>query len=373
MTVDVINNSEFDIHNSMVELSLDSVRERFSNIESFIVLDSNGQEIPSQLTFDSLLIFQVTVKAKERLSINILPCDSMRNYKPHVFGKIYAERADDVSWENEIVGFRAYGPATQSKGEQVYGYDLFFKYLDKGLILEKLYEPEINPSTWVKVDSLRAIAPHLADSFVESFSYHVDHGIGMDCFPVGPTLGAGVAAPIAGDSIVFPWCYQNAEILDNGPLRFTVKLSFEPKTIGSNQNISEHRLISLDAGSRFNKTNVWYENQTDSMVIGSGFPIRDAMSCFCDNNTYNMIAYSHPVQREEYGRALLGVYVPVCDGDISFKHGHLLVTRNLAPGQIHEYYWGFKWDKNADLEMGSWIADIKSELINNKPLEIIIK
>ncbi len=48
----------------------------------------------------------------------------------------------------------------------------------------------------------------------------------MDCYAVGPTLGAGVAALMVNDTIIYPWCYKHQEILDNGPLRFTVKLEF---------------------------------------------------------------------------------------------------------------------------------------------------
>lgn len=61
--------------------------------------------------------------------------DSLHLYETQVTGRLYPERADDVAWENEKVGFRIYGPATQAKGERSFGYDIFFKYPDKGLVL----------------------------------------------------------------------------------------------------------------------------------------------------------------------------------------------------------------------------------------------
>ena len=69
-----------------------------------------------------------------------------------------------------------------------------------------------------------------AQQLSESVSYHIDHGNGLDYYKVGPTLGAGTSALLANDSIVYPYCYKDYQILDNGPLRFTVKLVYNPLT-----------------------------------------------------------------------------------------------------------------------------------------------
>ena len=47
---------------------------------------------------------------------------------------------------------------------------------------------------------------------------------------------------------------DSQEILDNGPLRFTVKLEFTPLTVKGDSTVVETRLITLDAGSHLNKT-----------------------------------------------------------------------------------------------------------------------
>lgn len=39
-------------------------------------------------------------------------------------GRYYPERLDDVAWENDLGGYRAYGPALQKRGERGFGYDL---------------------------------------------------------------------------------------------------------------------------------------------------------------------------------------------------------------------------------------------------------
>ena len=79
----------------------------------------------------------------------------------------------------------------------------------------------------------------------------MDHGYGCDVYAVGPTLGAGTTALLDGEDIVYPFCYDKFEILDDGPLRFTIKLTFRPFNLGEKENIVETRIISLDLGRYF--------------------------------------------------------------------------------------------------------------------------
>ena len=50
-----------------------------------------------------------------------------------------------INRENDLGGFRAYGPALQARGERGFGYDLFTKYNTTEPILESLYAEELNP------------------------------------------------------------------------------------------------------------------------------------------------------------------------------------------------------------------------------------
>lgn len=54
---------------------------------------------------------------------------------------------------------------------------------------------------------------------------------------------------MAGDTIVYPYCYATQEILDNGPLRFTVKLVYNPLVVKGDSTIIETRIITLVADS----------------------------------------------------------------------------------------------------------------------------
>ena len=49
-----------------------------------------------------------------------------------------------MAWENDLVGFRAYGPALQARGESGFGYDLFTKRGTAAPVLEDIYAKELD-------------------------------------------------------------------------------------------------------------------------------------------------------------------------------------------------------------------------------------
>ena len=343
---------------TVVEVSADSVLSLLDSRYCFVT-DASGNEVPSQVTYDGRLIFPISPSSGASSKYYVNPSDTLRVYDALVAGRLYPERADDVAWENEIVGFRIYGPATQAKGEKSYGYDIFFKYPDNGLVLERLYEPETNPATWVKRDSLAAIDPQLADDFVKTFSYHLDHGLGMDCYAVGPTLGAGVAALLDNDTISFPWCYSKAEVLDNGPIRFTVALDFAPRIVG-NDTITEHRIVSLDSKSHLNQCTVWYDGLSSEKDIVVGFPLRDDSEVFSDLNS-GIIAYADPTQGPDNGKALLGIVAENPASGFFEKEGHALLSYKLQPDEQFTYRWGFAWDRTDIPNLESWTTYLKGK------------
>lgn len=272
-----------------------------------------------------------------------------------VSGRIYPERADDIAFENELVGFRIYGPGTQAKGEKAYGYDIFLKHPTQRQILEDLYRPETSPSTWAKVDSLRKINPKLAEDYISSFSYHIDHGLGMDCYAVGPTLGAGAAAVLDDGLIQFPWCYKEAEVMENGPTRFAVRLDFSPVQICGRQ-VTEHRIITLEAGSQLAHCEVWYEGLDKTVTAVAGFPRRDDSKAIY-NARKGFVGYADPTQGKDNGKAMLGLVLNNKVKKIAEDQGHILAYTTLKPGQKLDYYYGFAWDRAGDIkDMSEWEA-----------------
>ena len=207
----------------------------------FLLMDARGHEVPYQITHDGKIIFRVSIPAKAGIDYKLVPGTPMP-VDTICYGRIFPERKDDLAWENDRGAFRAYGPALQQSGEKAYGYDVWTKSVT-GLVVEGRFY----------------------DDRVKRISFHIDHGKGMDVYAVGPTLGGGTSAlMLPGDSIVMPYCWAEARVLDNGPLRFTAELTYNPVRIGGN-DVIEHRLITLDAGDCLNKTTVWYDNLPASL------------------------------------------------------------------------------------------------------------
>lgn len=346
--VAVTNESDTEIGVRLIELPAKDILDEI-NSSSFYITNEKGEEIPYQLTYDSLIIFPVDVPVGMTYVYKIHPSDTLRNYTPAVFGDFYPKRRDDISYENELVGFRIYGPGTQQAGEKAFGYDLFFKYPTQELIVPQLYAAQTDERNWVTVDSIRKFDPAQAEDFINSFTYHIDHGKGMDCYAVGPTLGAGVAALLRNDTILYPWCYNGAKILDNGPLRFSLALDFNyPDSI-----LTEHRIITLDSQNHLNSTKVWYEGIETPSTIVAGFPLRDKSAPIIDFDN-KILAYSDPTQGENNGRALLGLRIMNDVDSVLEKENHILLSSTINPRDTFYYNWGFAWDKTDIKNMDQW-------------------
>ncbi len=352
-----VKNNEHAASCATVELSAADILGRLGS-SYCVVSDSQGREIPSQITYDSLLVFVAELDSCATEVYTITAADTAGVYPRLVSGRIYPERADDVAWENEEGGFRIYGPATQARGERAFGYDLFFKHRTPEPVLETLYGAQTSSENWAKVDSLRKIDPALAADFERSFTYHLDHGLGMDCYAVGPTAGAGVNIPVVNDSLCFAWCYSTADVLDNGPVRFTVGLTFAPRALGSDSAVVETRLISLDSRSYLNRTRVHYEGLSEPCTIALGFPRRDDSPATLDNS--GVIAYADPTQGPDNGKALLGLVLPGGFDRTAEAAGHILGYTELAPADTLDYYWGFAWNRNEpQLEGEAWSETLR--------------
>lgn len=357
LSIEVGNPNAFS-HKAVVQTDARRVLSETKSAACYI-LDSKGREVPSQLTADSLLLFVAELPAKGREVFKVMPAQAMHTYAPAVCGRAYPERADDIAWENETAGYRVYGPATQAKGEKGYGYDIFFKY-EGAPVVEELYAAQCSAENWRKADSLRSIDARLADEFIASFTYHNDHGKGMDCYAVGPTMGAGISAPVlANGDFAFPWCYTKARIIDNGPLRFTIELEFEPRTVGSDKDVVEKRLITLDSHALLNKCRVSYKGLSAGIPVAAGFPLRDSSGTVAD--LAGIIAYSDPTQGDNNGRAYLGIIAPAGFSRAAETHGHIVGITDLpADGEL-EYYWGFVWDRNnPGITLSAWAETLRS-------------
>ena len=381
VTVTVTNPLAMERSKEMVEVSMETVTDRLglADTAQIVVLNADGQQVPYQITYDGKVIFPAAIAAGGTATYTI-QTGTPEAFDVKACGRCYPERMDDMAWENDLVAFRAYGPALQAKGERGFGYDLFTKYNTTEPMLEAMYAKELDKETLAKIAELKKTDPKAAAELSRERSYHIDHGYGMDCYAVGPTLGAGVAALMVNDTIIYPWCYKNQEILDNGPLRFTVKLEFTPLTVKGDSTVVETRLITLDAGSHLNKTVVSYSNLKETLPIVAGIVLHEPDGAVVADAANGYITYVDPTTGPDNGKIFMGAAVPAVVKDaktVLFSEkekkernnadGHVLAVSDYEPGSEYVYYWGFAWDK-ADIKTADawnrYMADFAQKVRN---------
>ena len=349
--------------------------------EPFIVKNALGQQVAYQVTYDGKLLIDASVRPKGSAEFTVEPGEP-KPMKTFVCGKQYPERVDDIAWENDRTAYRVYGPALQRTGEKAFGIDVWVKNTPD-LEVDKRYVTEL--SNHSKIEELKKTGKTAeALDLEQETTYHYDHGYGLDCYKVGPTLGCGTPALMDGNEIIMPYCYKTYKILDNGPLRFTVQLDYNPFTIGEDKNVVEHRIISCDKGSNFNKMTVWYEGLTKprDMVAGVVIHAEDTKSILTGEN---YVLYADPTDNpaKQNFQIYVGVLFPngvkatkvmMYDTPSNGNSGHGVGMITYQPNEKYTYYFGSAWSKNDVRTLNEWKLRAE-ETLNalHVPLKAIVK
>jgi hypothetical protein len=119
--VTVTNPLPLERTNEMVEVSMSdiSAKLKLSDTAQLVVLNTAGEQVPYQLTYDEKLIFPATVEAMGSARY-VIKEGTPETFAVVACGKQYPERVDDIAWENDLVAFRTYGPALQRTGERAF-------------------------------------------------------------------------------------------------------------------------------------------------------------------------------------------------------------------------------------------------------------
>lgn len=367
----------------MVEIPLKQIPKNLRDPQQIILTNQEGTPLRFQKTYDDKLIFLADVPAKGK-SRYTLAQGTPEPFPNKAQGRQYPERLDDMAWENDVMGFRAYGPALQKTGETSFGYDLFIKRGTEYPVLDSLYAKELDHETRKKSKQLKETDPEESLRLWRSISYHYDRGNGLDCYSVGPTLGAGVTALMVGDSIVFPYCYKDFEVLDNGPLRFTVKLTFNPETY-QGQEITEQRLISLDEGVNLNKAQISYLGLSTPAPLATGFVLHDTPQRIYYSTQKGILSYTDPTNTPDKsnGEIFLGaifprkvqafkkILFPASTAKRLKAYGHIVAQNEYKPHEAFTYYFGAGWTKANMPNQQAWIQYLnRFEAQINSPLRV---
>jgi hypothetical protein len=287
--------------------------------------DEKGREIAYQLLENNgspLLIFQADVPALSSVAYTLkegTPAPvAAKTHARHV-----PERKDDFAWENDLAAYRMYGPALANENPSN-GVDLWLKCTEEP-VMDKFY----------------------ADELERGISYHVNHGLGLDCYDVKHTTGAGGIAPYTSQLWIGNH-YDSFKILENGPLRSVFTLTYDSVQI-EDAYFEQTITITADAGSLLNKAVVSYKGIEKSFLLTAGIFLHQDKGVTFYNANEKVIAYAENaasvVTGDAEGRNYVGVYMPGAT-DAPFEiENHYVIPADYQVGNEFVYYFGGGWSK----------------------------
>ena len=149
---------------------------------------------------------------------------------PRAFARFVPERSDDFAWENDLVAFRAYGPALRH-GPENSGIDCWFKRVPYPII-----------DKWYMQDRIKLSYSKAAKS------YHQDHGEGYDGYKVGDSRGCGGISVWADGKLHDSKTFVAQRMIENTPQRVAFELDYASELNG--KILRETKRITLIMGQR---------------------------------------------------------------------------------------------------------------------------
>jgi hypothetical protein len=143
--------------------------------------------------------------------------------KAVTYARFVPERKDDFAWENDLIAFRAYGPALRESAENS-GIDAWLKRVGYPII-----------DKWYREAG-------------EGKSYHQDHGEGLDNYHVGSSAGCGGTGIWLNGEREPLETFREYEVLEAGPERSRFKLIYEQQIEGV--VYGEEKTITIEPGKR---------------------------------------------------------------------------------------------------------------------------
>lgn len=341
-----------------------------------LVLDGDNVERPYQLTRDGKLLIQTYIAPLSTINLTIR-CGEPKAARLDCNGRIYPDRSDDLAWENDKCAWRMYGPQMHGKG--VSGFDTFAKNVTYP-IQDALYNSELTSyaiNSQLKKAGRGSEWPQIHR---DRYTYHRDRGQGMDAYTVGNTLGAGAPALLDGDNLIMPDVYEKAEITENGPLRFTVRLQMYAQ-----DGIKETRIITQDKGTHLAKIEVTYDGAKANTPVASGIVVHKSQpKAYVINKKEGYITYSDALDtpQGQNGQLFIACYYPKKMKAIKYQPlseekaggiGHVLGVTTLSQEKTFTYYAGSAWSKYDVPTMTVWEQLIRHYANNIKnPLKVTI-
>ncbi len=252
------------------------------------------------------------------------------------------EGLGDFAWENNYIGYRMYGQAradAQGTGTAI--------------------------DVWCKRSSDR-----LTDRwYTPGQSYHVDKGYGADHYASGKNQGCGGSGVYYNGRVYFPESYSSWKVIANGPIRLVFELVFTGWQL-ENNDISEVKRITLDAGQYFNKIESTYELNDTTFKFSHAVGIVQRIDSESFEEKEGGWFGSWESLGENNGYLGCG-FIASVDNQIDIKNlnEHLFGLLAAKPGKSICYYTGAAWSEFGSAKSNEiWKTYIQNKVkcVNNQ-------
>lgn len=349
------NDKEIVVHNSLdhdrselISIPYRQFSETIQPEGSFKILNkTTGIEVPYQLEMlgkedAQNILMKVSVPASGKIILSVEEGEPAP-VQPSTYARYVPERFDDFAWENDQIAFRMYGKALEGRPDDAQGVDIWVKNTNE-LVIDKWYKRG---------------------------DYHKNNGEGLDYYSVSQTLGAGDVAPFLNGTLYYSKHYRTYELLDNGPLRSTFKLNFEPWDVDG-RKVELSKTITLDAGSQLNRVVLDYHfDGKATLTIAAGIAKREKPGELLKSPEEGIVGYWEPEHGSD-GITGVGILFENPIDSIRAVGDQYLSFFNVQSGVPVQYYNGGSWNKAGRItsaeEWFNYLKQYKTEAAH--PLEI---
>ena len=354
-TIVVANTTMSDRKGEIIEVNLSTLKVSFDK-NSYVLKTNGNKEVAYQLISYGnkkpvAIIFQADVKAKSESTYS-LTVGKPAVVKPKTFARFVPERKDDFAWENDLAGYRMYGPALANENPSN-GVDFWAKRTND-LIVDEFYNGDIK----------------------KGISYHIDHGHGLDLYKVGHTLGCGGISPYAEGKLWVGDHFNSYKVIEVGPLRSVFTLTYDSVKVGKSF-YKETLTITTDAGSMLNKGVVKFTGPAQKMDLAAGIYLHEGKGVLKQNVANGTTGFAEDAVSDAKvpsGRNYVGIVIPANVKKTLKDADHGLITGAYRVGESFTYYFGGGWSKWKFPTDNDWFNALNNfSEVTAYPLKVTVK
>jgi hypothetical protein len=240
------------------------------------------------------------------------------------FCRFVPERQDDFAWENDMIAFRAYGPAARDLTENS-GIDCWLKRVDYPII-DKWYGQ------------------------MKKKTYHKDWGEGNDPYHVGSSAGCG-GTGIWLDGVRQPLeAFTEYEVIECSPEKSVFALTYENEIEGT--VYGEVKTITIEPGKRlFDVHAVFTKNGkvAADLPVCIGITTHDGKAVASSNPEQGWVACWEEIEGSDLGTGAMMdpeqiVEIKEVKSEEKDQSHIFIITKTNAKGVV-DYKAGYGWEK----------------------------